>query len=325
LALAACGPDGGSFTRTVELPFARCVFTMTAGRDDAAISACTSRISEVFRELDMYREDSDLAAINRAAGRGSVTVSADTAAAVAQALDLARDTDGRFDPTVAPLTRLWGISGEHPRVPGPAAIAGALAAVDWQGVVVDGAALSVGLARPGMALDLGSVLKGYASVETGKVLAARGIASAIVDIGGSIVAVGEGPRGRPWRVGLQEPGAPRGTYVGLVTVQDEVVNTSGLYEQYFVANGRRYAHIFDTATGYPVDNGVEAVTVIRDRKLNADGPSLAILVSGAEAGLALAKRLGVDAVIIGSDRTIRMTDGVRRRFTLLDRSYSVAR
>ena len=176
-----------------------------------------------------------------------------------------------------------------------------------------------------MAIDLGSVLKGYAAVETGNILAARGLASAIVDIGGSVVAVGAGPGGRPWRVGLQEPGAPRGTFVGLVTARDEVVNTSGLYEQYFVADGRRYAHIFDTATGYPVDNGVEAVTVIRDRQHNADGPSLAILVNGAEAGLALAKRLGVEAVIIGSDRSIRMTDGVRRRFTLLDRSYRIVK
>ena len=119
LALVACGHGTGSFSRTVDLPYARCAFTITAGGDDAAVSACTKRISEVFRELDMYRDDADLAAVNRAAGRAAVTVSADAFAAIGQALDLARATGGRYDPTVGPLTLLWGISGAHPR--GPAA------------------------------------------------------------------------------------------------------------------------------------------------------------------------------------------------------------
>ena len=328
LILSACGASRSApaaFSRTVSLPYARCTFTITQGGDEATVTACIARISEVFRELDMYGDESDLASVNRAAGRGPARVSADAVAAVGQALGLAAATGGRYDPTVGTLSRLWGISGGHPRIPAQEEIDAVRALVDWRKVAVDEAARAVGLAVKGMALDLGSVLKGYAAVETGNLLASRGVTSAVVDIGGSVVTVGSGSGGRAWRVGVQEPGAPAGTNVGVIDVRDEVVNTSGLYQQFFVSGGKRYAHIFDTATGYPVDNGVEGVTVIRDRHLNADGPSLAILVSGPDGGLALARSLGVEAVIIGADRTIRMTDGIRRRFTLQDTSYRIVR
>jgi thiamine biosynthesis lipoprotein len=109
----------------------------------------------------------------------------------------------------------------------------------------------------------------------------------------------------------------------VVEVRDEVVNTSGSYEQFFVQNGRRYQHIMDPRTGYPVDNGVESATVISNRLHNADGPTLSILALGVGQGLNLAKRLGVDVIIVGSDRRIYMTDGARRRFRLADPSYLI--
>ena len=77
-------------------------------------------------------------------------------------------------------------------------------------------------------------------METGRLLSARGVKSAIVDIGGSVLALGSRPDGTPWRIGIQKPGAPHGTLLGEVEVRDEVVNTSGAYEQFFIQNGRRY-------------------------------------------------------------------------------------
>jgi thiamine biosynthesis lipoprotein len=174
-----------------------------------------------------------------------------------------------------------------------------------------------------MGLDFGALAKGYAAVEAGRVLSRQGVRSAIMDLGGSILAFGSQPGGRPWRIGLQKPSAPRGTPLGVFLARDEVINTSGAYERFFVSGGKRYHHIMDTATGYPVENGIEAVTVISPRLRNADGPSLSILALGVEDGLALAERLGIDAVIIGSDRTLHMTPGARRRFTLLDPAYRI--
>ncbi|HET6452737.1 MAG TPA: FAD:protein FMN transferase, partial [Spirochaetia bacterium] len=272
---------------------------------------------------NMYSPDSEISAVNRAAGAGPVTVSADFLSAVHQGLELARQTDGMFDPTVGPLVKLWAVESKNPRVPDPADIKAALQLIGWKDVVVDDSARTVALARRGMTLDFGALLKGFAAVETGRVLSSRGVKNAIVDVGGSVLVLGSRPGGDPWRVGIQSPDAPRGTSLGVVDVRDMVVNTSGSYEQFFVQRGRRYQHIMDPHTGYPVDNGVTSVTVIASRLQNADGPSLSILALGAARGLDLAARLGVDVVIVVNHR-IYMTEGARRLFTLVDPSYEVA-
>ena len=274
--------------------------------------------------MDMYREDSELSEVSRAAGLHPVKTSDDVREVMRQGLELAAMTSGRFDPTVGPLIRLWGIGSGSARVPAPPLIQAALGLVDWRRVESAEEARTIYLRRLGMSLDFGALVKGYAAVETGRVLSARGVKSAIVDIGGSILALGRGPRGGPWRVGLQKPGAPRGTLFGAVLAGDEAVNTSGVYERFFVAEGRRWHHIMDTRTGYPVENGIEAVTVISPRLRNADGPSLSILALGVDAGLAFAAKIGVDAVIVGSDGRLSMTPGARRRFQLLDTSYTIA-
>ena len=226
---------------------------------------------------------------------------------------------------MGPLVRLWGIGSDNARVPRPEEIRSALGLVGWRDVVLDEASKTVALRRVGMTLDFGAMLKGFAAVEGGQVpLSPRGVRNAIMDIGGSVLAMGSRLGGGPWRVGVQKPGASRGTLLGEILARDEVVNTSGTYEQFFIMNGRRYQHIIDPRTGYPVDNSVEAVTVISNRLRNADGPTLSILALGVEGGLSLAKRLGIDVVIVSSNHTLHMTQGASRRFTLLDPTYTIA-
>jgi len=127
--------------------------------------------------------------------------------------------------------------------------------------------------------------------------------------GGSELALRSSPRGSPWRVGVQEPGAPNGTFVGLRRVRDEGVNTSGLYKQFFVADGKKYAHIRDTRTGYPVANGVDAAVVIRDRLQHADEPSLAFLAPGPRS---LGGGVGGEAQGLRENSVILDVDWIRR-------------
>jgi thiamine biosynthesis lipoprotein len=306
------------------LPFASTTLTLYDHAENATFVACFDRIETILHKFNMYSADSEISSVNRAAGTGAVPVSEDFCEALHQGLQLASLTDGLFDPTVGPLVKLWGIGSDKAHIPRPEEIRSVLRLVGWREVVLDEQAKTVALQRPGMTLDFGALLKGFAAVETGRLLSARGVKSAVVDIGGSVLALGSRPDGAPWRIGIQKPGALTGTLLGVVKVRDEVVNTSGSYEQFFIKNGRRYQHILDPHSGYPVDNGVEAVTVIANRLHNADGPTLAVLALGVEKGLAFANQLGVDVVIIGADHRIHMTTGVSRRFSLLDPTYSIA-
>ena len=319
-----CTAPSAPVTQTRELPFAHCSLTLYDHAADATFAACFERIETILNKFNMYSPDSEISAVNRAAGTGAVQVSDDFCEVLRQGLELSNLTDGLFDPTVGPLVKLWKVGSDKPRVPAPDEIHSAMRLIGWKDVVLDEKAKTVTLRRAGMTLDFGALLKGYSAVETGRILSARGVRSAIVDIGGSVLALGSRSGGAPWRIGLQKPGAPHGTLLGEVEVRDKVVNTSGAYEQFFIQNGRRYQHILDPHTGYPVDNGVEAVTVISSRLRNADGPTLAILALGVEHGLALAKLLGIDVVIVGSNHILHMTRGASRCFTLLDPTYAIA-
>jgi thiamine biosynthesis lipoprotein len=324
LSVSACSAASGPVTQTKQLPFALTTLTLYDHAKDATFAACFERIESILHKFNMYSADSEISKVNQAAGTGAVPVSEDLCEALRQAQQLASLTDGLFDPTVGPLVKLWKIGSDQAHVPKPEEIRSTLRLIGWKDVVLDENARTVSLLRPGMTLDFGAILKGLAAVEAGRVLYGRGVKSAVVDVGGSVLALGSRPDGTPWRIGIQTPGAQTGVYLGVVDVRDEVVNTSGSYEQFFIQNGRRYQHIFNPHTGYPVDNGVESVTVVANRLHNADGPTLAILALGVEKGLAFARQLGVDAVIIGEDRKIHMTAGVGHRFTLYDSSYGIA-
>jgi FAD:protein FMN transferase len=323
LLVQTCAAPSAPVTQERELPFAHTTLTLYDHAADATFAACFARIEMILDKFNMYSTDSEISAANRGAGAGAVKVSDDFCEVLRQGLELSNLTDGLFDPTVGPLVKLWRIGSDKARVPKPDEIRSALRLIGWRDIVLDEKAKTVALQRAGMTLDFGALLKGYAAVEVGRLLSTRGVRSAIVDVGGSVLALGSRPNGTPWRIGIQKPGAPHGTLLGEVEVRDEVVNTSGAYEQFFMLNGRRYQHILDPRTGYPVDNDVEAVTVISTRLRNADGPTLAIMALGVEGGLAFAKRVGIDAVIIGSDGTIHMTAGVSRRFVLLDPTYRI--
>jgi thiamine biosynthesis lipoprotein len=319
----ACTNSRVPVTQTRELPFAYCTLTLYDHPNKSTFAACFERIESVLHKFNMYSADSEISAVNRAAGAGAVVVSQDFCEALRQGLELASLTDGLFDPTVGPLVKLWRVGSDKAHIPSPAQIHSALRLIGWRDVVLDEQKKTVTLRRTGMTLDFGALLKGFAAVEAGRILSARGVKSAILDVGGSILALGLRPGGDPWRVGVQKPGAPPGTALGEVQARDEVVNTSGAYEQFFIQNGRRYQHIMNPHTGYPIDNGVDSVTVIANRLRNADGPALTTLALGVEGGLAFAKRIGVDVVIVGSDGSIHMTPGASRRFTLLDPAYRI--
>jgi len=323
LVLSACSAPAGPVTQSRQLPFALTTVTLYDHAREATFTACFERIETILNEFNMYNADSEISAVNQAAGKGPVRISADFCDALGQALQLANLTDGLFDPTVGPLVRLWKIGSDQAHVPKPEEINSALHLIGWKDVAFNQRAKTVSLSRPGMTLDFGAILKGFAAVETGRVLNAKGVKSAVCDIGGSVLALGSRPDGTPWRIGIQTPGAPTGVHLGVVEVRDEVVNTSGSYEQFFVQNGRHYQHIFDPHTGYPIDNGIISVTVVAKRVQNADGPTLAILASGTEKALALAQRLGVDAIVVGEDHTIHITPGLSGRFVLDDASYRI--
>lgn len=284
--------------------------------DGAAEAEITAILQGLDAALSVTDEQSALSACNANGRSSDETVLALWDAA---ALLCAR-TGGAVDPTVYPVVRLWGFTTQDYRVPDEAEIADVLALVGANRVQTADGTLRL---PPGMALDFGAFAKGYAGDLCRQALEARGV-SGILTLGGNIQTVGRKPDGSDWVVGIADPDAPESYCLTLRVQGSRAVVTSGDYQRYFEQGGVRYCHIFDPATGCPVQNGLRSVTVVCDSGVTADGLSTALFVMGMEKAVEFWRQSSdFEAVFLDESGKIFVTEGLRGAaggtFTVVER------
>ncbi|MFO7610230.1 MAG: FAD:protein FMN transferase [Candidatus Krumholzibacteriia bacterium] len=264
-----------------------------AATAQAAVDAAWAAFALVDSLMSTWREDSDLVRANAGAAAGPVRVDPRLAGLAARALDLAAASDGAFDPTVLPLMRAWGLRDGPPRRPDAAALGRARSAVGHRLVQVDTVAATVAFARPGTALDLGGIAKGYALDLARAAMAAAGAAAGVLDLGGNLLVFGAGAH----EVGIVAPDDPAAV-VATVTVGEGAVATSGQYERFVAADGERWGHILDPRRGEPVPRS-GSVTIVAPTGELADALATAVFVLGPREGAAFAARFpGVGCVFV---------------------------
>jgi thiamine biosynthesis lipoprotein len=321
LLFASCPPPPG---RAEFILGTVCSVNLYEGGNSRIYAAVFSRIREIEGIMSANLADTEIDRINRNAGKSATVVSGELLDLLEHARAYAGISGGAFDPTVGPLVKLWGIGGDDPRVPGREEIATALALTDYRDLVIDREAGTAFLRRPGQALDLGAIAKGYAADQAVSVAEKAGVRRAIIDLGGNVFAWGERRRGEAWRIGIQDPRQERGVSLGTLRVSNKSVVTSGVYERYFEEGGKRYHHILSTKDGYPVENGLIAVTVTADLSMDADALSTAIFALGYEKGRALVEtRPGAEAVFVFEDSRVILSSGMGEFFTLTSKDYRI--
>lgn len=212
---------------------------------------------------------------------------------------------GAFDPTVLPLLRLFERNAERGALPKDAEVARAVALVGLDAVEVEGGSLR--LTRPGSALTLDGIAKGYVVDRTVAVLAATDAERVMVDAGGDIASGGLGVADEPWSIAIQHPEDPARP-VGHVRLAGQAVATSGDYMQSFTQD-RRHHHILDPRTGHSPTH-TSAVTVVAGTAMDADALSTALMVLGPEAGLELLDRVpGAEGLLVAKDGTLHASGG----------------
>jgi thiamine biosynthesis lipoprotein len=252
------------------------------GQAQAFAQAAVSWVTAFEAKYSRFRPDSLVSRINAAAGRTWVDVDAEMEVLLKLCDTLHFMTQGVLDPTALPLIRLWNYKAETPRVPSDAEIAAARALVGWK--KLQRTPGKVFLPEPGMALDFGGFGKEYAVDRVAQIAVEHGIPSALVDFGRDLRAVGV-PPGRPaWHIGLEDPHKP-GSAAGSLAVIGKGVASSGDYVRGFTLNGRRYGHIIDPRTGWPVAHGCVQATVIAGTCLQAGILSTTAFVLGVPKGI----------------------------------------
>jgi thiamine biosynthesis lipoprotein len=256
-----------------------------AGPRDARTDALAQRaIDEVLRieaRYSRYRPDSLIGRVNAAAGGPAVPCDAETAALLRFADHLWRASGGRFDATSGVYRRAWDFRSG--RLPEPAALEALRPLVNWPAVQWNETELRLPVA--GMALDFGGFGKEYAADRAAGVLRAAGVAHALVELAGDLVAIGPRPDGAPWQIGIRHPRTP-GALLATVPLADQALATSGDYERFIEHEGRRYGHVLDARTGWPQDHW-QSASVIGPTCLAAGAAATLALLMGEETRAAL--------------------------------------
>ncbi|MCU0559925.1 MAG: FAD:protein FMN transferase [Desulfobacterales bacterium] len=261
------------------------------------------RLDEINRSLSPYLPESVISRFNRFQETGvEFPVSTDFYRVMQAAAQVHALSDGAWDGTVNPLVDLWGFgrAGRGSEPPPAGAIAELLGEVGFEAIEIREQAALV-KRRASVTLDLSSIAKGYGVDQVAEVVRRSGAADFLVEIGGETYAAGRRGDGQAWRVGINtpRPDARADDVYAVVPLQDQALATSGDYRNFFVKDGVRYAHIIDPRTGYPVSNRVVSVSIQAADCTLADGLATAVLVMGAEKGLALIDRLdGVEGLIV---------------------------
>lgn len=272
---------------------------------------CENEINALESVLSRTRGDTDIAKLNAADG-APVTLSDEGAKLLSTALDLSAATNGAYDPTVAPLTDLWGIGTDNARVPAQSEIDEALTHVGYQNVKLLGNN-QVQLLN-GAQVDLGGIGKGYAgdivhemaesdTSDQWHVLAR--LSGNIEMYGGKTADSGTDN----WNIGIADPDDNTDS-IAVVSLRDGSVVTSGDYERFFEKDGKRYHHIFDPATGYPADSGLRGVTVIDPCSTKADALTTALFVMGLDKGMKFCEENKIAAVFITADKQVYTTSAL---------------
>ena len=294
--------------------------TVFGEKGKEAIDAAIKRVLEIDDRMSAFKASSDVMKINLSSGIKVQKINKDTFNLLKQSIEFSMLSKGSFDITIGPLTSLCGFGKKMNYIPKLEEIQKILPLVNYQDLILDENNCTAFLEKNGQAIDLGSIAKGYAADEVKRILLQYKIKNALINLGGNIVVLGHNPEKKLWRIGIQNPFAARGNYIGTVRVEKGTIVTAGSNEQFFIKDGVRYHHIIDPRTGYPANKELLSVTVLCESSTYADALTTDLFVSGIENALSILKSAKAEAIFVMQNQDVFVTDGLRGTF---ERSFSI--
>ena len=275
---------------------------------DGIAKHCSEIVSETEAELSRTIEGSLVWDVNKETD-SVLSLDPEFLSLLEKSLSFSAETGGAFDVTVGTLTELWNITGDEHNIPSEEEITEALSHVGNDKITIDGVNLTKSDRKT--KIDLGAIGKGYALSKIMEYLESTDILYGLVSFGGNISVFGYKTDGEKYKIGITDP-FDTSKVVGYVYIDSGFVSVSGDYERYFVADGVKYHHIFDSKTGYPADSDITSVAVLSHEGDMADALSTALFVMGSDAAIEFYNSglHDFEAVIVKKDGTVVLTDGL---------------
>ena len=279
--------------------------------DDDVLKGCEEICKKYDAMFSNKIEDSEISRIN-AAGGNPVEVSGETVKLIKKALYYSDFSNGLFDITIAPVSKLWDFHSETPAPPPADVLNEAASHVDYKNIIVKDNTIQ--LKDPHASIDVGGIAKGYIADRLKEYLKEQDVRHAIINLGGNVLAMGSRLDGSDYNIGIQKPFDDAGEPITSVRISNKSVVTSGTYQRYFKADGKLYHHILDPNTGLPCENSLNSVTVITDSSLTADALSTTCFLLGLDKSMQLIDQLdNVDAVFITKDNKIHYSKNFQHK------------
>ncbi len=301
--------------------------TVYGKNNKEAVSNAISSISNLESKISWRIQDSDISKINLSSGEQPVVIDETTTNILINCLDIAKKSNGAFDPTILPISSLWNFDDDLNQVPNNDYIKTFLQYVNFENLEVDSEKNTAFLNNSHASIDLGAAGKGAAVDAAINAYKNLEIDGGIISAGGSCIGVfGKKPTSPYWNIAIRDPiKAFENTQgeVGIISVKEGFISTSGSYEKYFEQNGKLYHHILNPKTGYPVENNLLSVTVVCNSGVLSDCLSTACFVLGPENSSDLLTQYDAYAVFIDNDKNIILSNGAEKIFNLTDEQFNV--
>ncbi len=261
-------------------------------QDNSLLEKSFDLISDLEKKLSSHQKDAEIYKLNHS-NNEFVELSQEAIECIKQGIHYGELTNGSFDITIGAVSLLWDFKTPGASIPDDSNIKKNLDKINYKDILIDGN--KVKLLKPDMAIDLGAIAKGYVADKVKSLLVENNVHSAIINLGGNVLTIGK-KGNTPFKVGIQDPKKERNQIIETVDIEDKSVVTSGIYERFIEYNGKKYHHILDPKTGYPVENDIIQTTIISDKSIDGDALSTCVFLLGKDKGLELIKSLkGVTA------------------------------
>lgn len=274
------------------------------------IQAAIAEIKRIEQLISSWDKNSQTSAINRQAGIKPVMVDTELIQLIERSNRVSKLTQGAFDISFGSIDKsIWHFDGSLKKLPDAATAKKAVRLIDFRNIVIDKVNSTVWLKNKGMRIGFGAIGKGYAAEKAKALLQKRGVKNGIINAGGDLAAWGNQPNGKPWTIGIANPNFKNQAFARLA-VKNQAVVTSGNYEKFVIIDGKKYTHIIDPRTGYPV-TGLKSVTIICPNAELADALATSVFVLGKEVGLDLVNQLnGVEAILVDDAQKVHYSKNI---------------
>lgn len=316
-------PQQAEYSEQLILMGSRFELTAVAENQTIAKMAVNAAIEEIKRIetlISEYIPESVVSEINNKAGISKVKVDIELYNLIERCIKVSNLTEGAFDITWATLSGLWNFDTNLTQIPDEQEIRKMVAIAGYSNIILNDEDTSVFLKYPGMKIGFGAIGKGYAANQGLQVMMKLNISGGIVIAGGDLMTRGKPLHGEHWTIGIADPENPDKALAWL-NIDEMAVVTSGNYEKFVIIDGKRYSHIIDPRTGYPV-SGLKSVTVICPDAELADALATAIFVMGKEDGHNLVNQLkGIECILIDDGNKIHTSSGLVLNYYQQDSKY----